>query len=140
MNAFNHYLKILFIAGIFISCNKDKDSSQQENPCTNRRNPDSISRVETDIREGNVFKCDYMNQEKPDSIPIKFMPGIISTRVDESCFEISPSGKEIVFNREYNIYLINQDEKDIWTQPVLFLKSGGENSFSKDGSIIYFNS
>ena len=81
-----------------------------------------------------------MNQEKPDSIPVKFMPGVISTRVDESCFEISPSGKEIVFNREYNIYLINQDEKDIWTQPVLFLKSGGENSFSKDGSKIYFNS
>ena len=73
-------------------------------------------------------------------MPVKFMPGFISTRVDESCFETSPSGKEIVFNREYDIYLIHQDEKGIWTQPVLFLNSSGENSFSKDGSKIYFNS
>jgi hypothetical protein len=88
----------------------------------------------------SLFECDYLGQELPDDIPLKFVPEVISTDADESCFEISVTGKEIVFSREMKIYIIKQDQNGVWNSPTPLSFSGGETSLSKDGKKIYFNS
>ncbi len=91
-------------------------------------------------QEKSTFACDFLKQALPGEIPEKFAPGIVSTDDDDSCFEISASGKEIVFTREGKIYVIEQDQNGVWRSPTPLLFSGGETSFSKDGKKIYFNS
>jgi len=88
----------------------------------------------------NIYTCDYLGQKQPTNVPIKFAPELVSTKSDESCFEISYSGNEIIFNREGKIFYMINDENNIWSIPLAFSFEGGENSFSKDGSKIYFNS
>ena len=91
-------------------------------------------------QEISLFECDYLGQELPGDIPVKFAPGIVSTDDDDSCFEISFSGDEIVFSREMKIFTIKQDQYGVWSSPTPLSFSGGETSFSKDGKKIYFNS
>jgi len=100
-----------------------------------------ISKKETDsVESSKLYVCDYLGETPPGDIPVKFAPGLISTGVDESCFDISSSGKEMIFNREGKIYLLTYNRRSsTWSEPeVLF--PGGENSFSPDGKIICFNS
>jgi hypothetical protein len=92
-----------------------------------------------DVDENAIFNCDYMGEKPPGEIPVKFAPDIISTKQDDSCFEISVSGKEMVFNREGKIYISKQKNVGDWTAPTALFE-GGESSFSKDGKLIYFNS
>jgi hypothetical protein len=92
------------------------------------------------VKNFKIFECDYLGQELPGDIPVRFAQGIVSTDDDDSCFEISVSGKEIVFTREMRIYIIKQDQNGVWSSPSPLPFSGGETSFSKDGKKIYFNS
>jgi len=91
-------------------------------------------------QEKPLFACDYLGQELPGDIPIKFTPGIVSTNDDDSCFEISVSGNEMVFTREMKIYITKQDQNGLWSSPAPLSFSGGESTLSKDGKKIYFNS
>jgi hypothetical protein len=91
-------------------------------------------------QEKPTFTCDYLGQELPGNIPVKFAPRIVSTDDDDSCFEISSTGKEIVFTREGKIYLLELGQNGVWSSPTPLPFSGGETSFSKDGKRIYFNS
>jgi hypothetical protein len=72
-------------------------------------------------------------------VPSKFAPGIVTTNKDDSCFEISSSGKEMVFNRENAVYLVQQDASGKWGDPAVIFDSGDETSFAPDGTKIYFN-
>lgn len=67
----------------------------------------SASSKNDGYQEKSLFECDYLGQELPGDIPAKFAPGIVSMDVDDSCFEISVSGNEIVFSREMKIYVLN---------------------------------
>ncbi|NPD47990.1 MULTISPECIES: PD40 domain-containing protein [unclassified Lentimicrobium] len=91
----------------------------------------------------NVFECDYMGQETPGSIPVVFAPGIVSTNEDIYGFEISPSGKEMIYTRKEGINIL-EFKSGKWSKPhiISFSKVGnnGECSYSRDGNKIYFNS
>jgi hypothetical protein len=93
-----------------------------------------------DSFQSKLYDCDYLGQELPGDIPQKFAPGIVSTDDDDSCFEVSLSGDEIIFSREMKIYVIKKDQNEVWSSPAPLPFSGGEPSLSKDGKKIYFNS
>ena len=99
----------------------------------------SVDSVQSEDEQQVVFFCDYMKQAPPEDIPAKFASGIISTKEDDSCFEISPKGDEMIFVREGRVYLIKQDSNKNWKVPEAVF-DGGETSFSKDGTMIIFNS
>jgi hypothetical protein len=133
---------ILIIISIFLvsKCSSSNDGYQDDKLQENTANSEESDTTKTNSQEKSVFECDYLGQELPGEVPVKFAPGIVSTDVDESCFEISVSGKEIEFTREGNIYVIKQDQNGVWSSPTPLPFSGGETSFSKDGKKIYFNS
>jgi hypothetical protein len=131
-------LKILLTLSLsfqFVMCSNEENSTHDDkNVIENNNESDSL-----DLSENVIFSCDYMGQKPPGEIPVKFMPGIVSTKEDDSCFEISISGKEMVFNRAGKIYITKQENNGAWTVPKALFE-GGESSFSKDGQMIYFNS
>jgi hypothetical protein len=132
------FLKSLFILSfsfLLIMCQKEGESSTNKKD----RGMQTTDSSNSDLTNNDVFKCDYLGQKPPGDIPVKFASGIISTKEDDSCFEISVSGKEMVFNREGKIYITNQKSDGEWTAPTALFE-GGESSFSKDGQLIYFNS
>lgn len=139
MKSLCHILMILLVAGSLNSCAKNSDNRRGSAIDTDTEIQE-VSEEEVDTQDLSSFGCDYMGQKQPGDVPLKFAPGIISTDVDESCFEISISGKEIVFTREGKIYLIKKDLNGVWGNPFPLSFSGGETSFSKDGKSIYFNS
>ena len=130
---------IFMMLGFINACSDRKDQNQESELQENATKSDLAQTKETDSKSNIQFECDYLGQDPPGDIPIKFAPGIVSTEVDDSCFEISASGHEIVFSREMKIYLIEQDQNGIWSSPSPFSFSGSETSFSKDGQAIYFN-
>ena len=100
-------LKILItIIFIFLvtSCQSEERSADQIDSNHTQVSKSQISDAEEDIQ----FVCDYMDQKPSGDVPVKIAIGIISTKKDDSCFEISYSGKEMVFNRDGKIYLSNQ--------------------------------
>jgi hypothetical protein len=132
----------LIIISIFLvsTCSSNNDDYQDNKTQENFQDSKPSEITKTDSQEKSLFECDYLGQELPGDIPIKFAPGIVSTGDDDSCFEISLSGEEIVFTREGKIYVIKQDQNGVWSSPYPLPFSGGEPSFSKDGKKIYFNS
>ncbi|KAA3615782.1 MAG: hypothetical protein D8M58_16465 [Calditrichaeota bacterium] len=90
------------------------------------------------------YSCNYMGEKPPQQDPIKFGAGSISTSEDEFNFEISPSGKEMLFARHGNIMLVKQSKNGEWSKPYIAPFSSsfveGEPCFSPDGQKIYFSS
>ena len=95
--------------------------------------------------QNNNFKCDYMGLTTPDDKPLKFGKGIISTKESEFNFEISPTGNEMVYAKNGNIYLVEYDIKSKkWSKPFVAPFSSksmeGEPCFSPNSNTIYFSS
>jgi len=134
-------LFLLFFSTIcFVcACSKGKDQNQELESQEDSKISASAHPKETKSKVKIRFDCDYLGMPLPGDIPEKFAPGIVSTDSDDSCFEISVSGHEIIFSREMKIYLIKQDRNGIWSSPFPLSFSGSETSFSKDGRAIYFN-
>lgn len=130
---------IFMMLGFINACFDRKDQNQESKLQENATKSDLAQTKETDSKSNIQFECDYLGQDPPGDIPIKFAPGIVSTEVDDSCFEISVSGHEIVFSREMKIYLIKHDQNGFWSSPLSLSFSGSETAFSKDGQAIYFN-
>ena len=127
-------LFVLIIAILITSCqSQDKSPDHNENYETQTTESNDYT-----PRDEFKFVCDYMGQKAPGDVPVKFAPDVITTKKDDSCFEISYSGKEMVFNRDGKIYISNQHQDGKWNLPTPMF-DGGESSFSKDGQIIYFN-
>ena len=86
----------------------------------------------------------YLGQKPPGETPEKFAPGIVSTPEDEYAFEISASGKEMVFARKGLIMIAEQNADGTWRGPTVAPFSGkdidGECCFSPDGAKIFFSS
>lgn len=91
----------------------------------------------------NTIEIDYLGQQVPDSIPVVFAPGLISTAADESSFEININGREMIFAREGKIMLVTKSDSG-WSGPEIAPFSGqyvdGECCFSPDGMKIFFAS
>jgi hypothetical protein len=133
---------ILILISIFLvsTCSRNNDDYQNNKTQEKTQNSKPGETTKLDSQKKSLFECDYLGQELPGDIPLKFAPGIVSTDDDDSMFEISASGKEIVFSREMKIYVIKKDQNGVWSSPSPLSFSGGETSFSKDGKKIYFNS
>jgi hypothetical protein len=131
---------ILFSILLVSTCSSNNNNYQDDKTQENIQNSEPSEQTKIDTQKRSLFECDYLGQELPGDIPVKFAPGIVSTDDDDSCFEISASGKEIAFSREMKIYVIKQDKNMVWSSPTPLPFSGGETSFSKDGKKIYFNS
>jgi len=86
----------------------------------------------------------YLGQKPPGIIPEVFAPGIISTKEDESAFEINRAGDEMIFIRKSKIMLVTKNNDGTWNKPEVALFSGkqidDEPFFSPDGNKIYFMS
>jgi hypothetical protein len=133
---------ILILVSIFLisTCSSNNDDYQDDKAQEITANSEPSETAKTNSQEKSEFECDYLGQELPGDIPLKFAPGIVSTDVDESCFEISVASEEIVFTREGKIFVIKQNANGVWGSPSPLPFSGGETSFSKDGKKIFFNS
>jgi hypothetical protein len=133
---------ILVLISIFLvsTCSSNNGGNQDNKTQEITQNSKPKETAKINSQEKSIFECDYLGQEFPGDIPVKFAPGIVSTDEDDSCFEVSVSGDEIVFSREMKIYVINKDQNGMWSNPTPLPFSGGEPSLSKDGKKIYFNS
>ncbi|TFH38957.1 MAG: hypothetical protein E4G94_11615 [ANME-2 cluster archaeon] len=84
----------------------------------------------------------YLGQTPPGMTPENFASGIISTKEDETAFEISSSGKEIVFIRKNRVMIMTMKSDGSWNKPAVAPFSGNsiddESCFSPDGNEIYF--
>lgn len=94
--------------------------------------------------ESPVLQGPYLGQKPPGSTTELFAPGIVSTPEDEYAFEVSPTGKELIFSRGGKIMIAGQKADGTWTGPDIAPFSGkdidGECCFSPDGSRIFFAS
>ncbi|MFC2084888.1 hypothetical protein ACFLS9_07520 [Bacteroidota bacterium] len=136
-----YYLFCIFLLmSFFNACTKNNDDNQKPEKQDSSQNSGLSETSGIDSQGISQFDCDYLGQEFPRGIPQKFAPEVFSTNQDESCFEISASGKEILFNREGKIYIVKQDQNGKWSSPASLPFPGGETSFSKDSNYIYFNS
>ena len=135
-------LVTLVIISIFliVACSSNNEGYQEPKTQEDIQNSKKNEAAKVNSQENSPFECDYLGQELPGDIPVKFAPGIVSTDDDDSCFEISVTGEEIVFTREGKIYITKQDQNGVWSSPSPLPPSGGETSLSKDGTKIYFNS
>ena len=91
----------------------------------------------------------YLGQTLPDSVPVLFAPGIISTGMFTRDMAITPDGKEIYFcvaigNYTYSTILYTKEVDGKWSAPEIVPFSGGpgvmdfEPALSADGSRLYF--
>lgn len=93
-----NYLSIfLFIQNLFIGC-------------------DNFQKVET-VSSGN-----YLGQTPPLNQPKLFAPGIVSTRMYERDFTMTPDGNEIYFlrilgNFEFSKIMVIKRINGVWTDP-----------------------
>lgn len=87
----------------------------------------------------------YLSQEPPGDTAVLFAPGIVSTKVDESNFLVSPDGREIYFSRNYKMMVMKQRKDGSgWTEPQQASFSGqlidsSEFALTPDGKQVYFN-
>ena len=91
----------------------------------------------------------YLGQAPPDSIPVLFAPGIVSTGMYTRDVAMTPDGKEIYFcvsigNHAFATILCTSQDKGRWLPPEIVPFSAGpefwdfEPAISPDGSRIYF--
>ncbi len=91
----------------------------------------------------------YLGQSTPDSLPVLFAPGVVSTGMFTRDVAISPDGKEIYFcvaigNYTYSTILYTREVDGKWLAPEIVPFSGGpgvmdfEPALSADGSRLYF--
>jgi len=95
----------------------------------------------------NGDKPSYFNQTAPDTIPLLFAPGLISTNMNEFNATFSPDGNEFYFSIRTNnpimvICEMHKNEKG-WSNPELMSFSDGKYMdadpfLSKDGNTLYF--
>ena len=106
-NRNNHLeIGILILISIFLvsTCSSNNEGYQEQKTQEDIQNSKKNETAKVHSQENSLFECDYLGQELPEDTPIKFAPGIVSTDDDDSCFEISVSGDEIVFTREGKIH------------------------------------
>jgi hypothetical protein len=91
----------------------------------------------------------YLGQPLPDSLPVLFAPGIVSTGMFTRDVAMTPDGKEIYFcvaigNYTYSTILYTREVNGKWTPPEIVPFSGGpgvidfEPAISPDGSRFFF--
>ena len=91
----------------------------------------------------------YLGQHLPDTLPVLFAPGIVSTGMFTRDVAITPDGKEIYFcvgigNYTYSTILYTREVDGLWMQPEIVPFSGGpgvmdfEPALSADGSRLFF--
>jgi hypothetical protein len=95
------------------------------------------------------LKGPYLGQAFPDTLPLLFAPGIVSTGMFTRDVAISPDGKEIYFcvaigNYTYSTMVYTKEVDGRWQAPEIVPFSGGpgvmdfEPAFSTDGSKLFF--
>ncbi len=95
------------------------------------------------------LKGPYLGQAIPDTLPLLFAPGIVSTGMFTRDVAISPDGKEIYFcvaigNYTYSTIVYTREVDGRWQAPEIVSFSGGpgvmdfEPAFSADGSKLFF--
>jgi hypothetical protein len=91
----------------------------------------------------------YLGQQVPDTLPVLFAPGVVSTGMFTRDVAISPDGKEIFFcvaigNYTYSTILYTREVDGRWLAPEIVPFSGGpgvmdfEPALSADGSKLFF--
>ncbi|TFH21941.1 MAG: hypothetical protein E4H10_14580 [Bacteroidia bacterium] len=91
----------------------------------------------------------YLGQQVPDTLPVLFAPGVVSTGMFTRDVAISPDGKEIFFcvaigNYTYSTILFTREVNGLWMKPEIVPFSGGpgvmdfEPALSADGSKLFF--
>jgi hypothetical protein len=91
----------------------------------------------------------YLGQPLPDSVPVLFAPGVVSTGMFTRDVAMTPDGKVICYsvaigNYTYSTILYTREIDGRWTSPEIVPFSGGpgvtdfEPAFSPDGSKLYF--
>ncbi|MBN2089790.1 PD40 domain-containing protein [candidate division KSB1 bacterium] len=136
-----YFSSTLFLLSFaLLSCSSNNDTLDKSETKTKSDSAKFGSATKVGEQPASAFQCDYLGQKPPGDVPVEFAPGIISTRLDDSCLEISLSGREIIFTRDGKIFRIIQNEQGIWSELLALPFPGGETSFSKDGTKIYFNS
>ncbi len=97
----------------------------------------------------NSLQGPYLGQELPDTMPLLFAPGIVSTGMYTRDVAITPDGKEIYFcvgigSYTFATILCTREVEGKWLPPEIVPFSGGpdvwdfEPALSPDGSRIYF--
>jgi len=134
------YSTLFLLSFALLSCSSNQDTLDKSETKTKSDSAKFGSATKVGEQPAPAFQCNYLGQKPPGDVPVEFAPGIVSTKPDDSCLEISISGKEIIFTRDGKIYHIVQNEQGIWNEPKALSFPGGETSFSSDGAKIYFNS
>ncbi|MEN8230098.1 MAG: hypothetical protein ABFS38_18195 [Bacteroidota bacterium] len=91
----------------------------------------------------------YLGQSLPDSLPVLFAPGVVSTGMFTRDVAIAPYGKEIYFcvaigNYAYSTILYTKEVNGKWLAPEIVSFSGGpgvmdfEPALSPDGNKLFF--
>ncbi|MCK5068847.1 MAG: PD40 domain-containing protein [Bacteroidales bacterium] len=91
----------------------------------------------------------YLGQQLPDTLPVLFAPGVVSTGMFTRDVAISPDGKEVYFcvaigNYTYSTILYTREVDGKWLAPEIVPFSGGpgimdfEPALSADGSKLFF--
>lgn len=122
LNSILFFLTIVFTSSIF-------------NSCSSYKNDKSIS--------NEIF----YPRPVPDSIPIVFLPNLVSQKGLDFNSAFSPDGKSFYFtrskNKQWDIFVSNYDGKN-WTEPILATFNGDKYSeadpaFSPDGRLYYIS-
>ena len=132
------YLFLFLLLSLSLMSNFCSPDEKNTASLDNNRHQSTDS-TEFDLKNKAYFSCTYMGEKPPADIPLKFAPGVVSTKKDDSCFEVSVTGEEILFSRDGNILITKQNQNGKWDLPSPAFE-GFEPSFSKDGRKIYFNS
>ncbi|MDD5427447.1 MAG: hypothetical protein PHN52_13300 [candidate division Zixibacteria bacterium] len=92
---------------------------------------------------GDTLTIDYLGEQPPGDIPVKFAPGVVSTPAMEFRLVVSPTGEDIFFCREGTLkHIRRKPDGSGWEAPITPTFCGdhinGESWFSPDGSRLYF--